>query len=380
MRRLLLLISTLFLAALPAPAQTALPGSFAGWTGTVNSAITPSQLYNYDDGSLDVRKLALDEYGVTGAAACAYTRGKDKLLVVLYRMKDPSGAYGEFTFLRSLDMAPAKLGENAAISSGEAVVQTGSFVLDVRGTGLPRYQKDLQDLVSIVSPHAEHGPLPFLPQHLPASGMIAGSDHYVLGPQVLGDLLPSAQNALPELSKGFSQGAEAELAKYRLKTGEVTLLLVDFPTPPMASQQLEVLKKKLDVNGENSGGALPPVFAKRTLTTLCLAFGTRSHAEAEILLDQVHSGTELTWNEPSFEATQPGWVVILLGTFVGTGIICVFAMIASLAFGGARLLIKRMLPDRVFDRSSEMQILQLGLSSKPINAEDFYGIGRSSRK
>jgi len=113
---------------------------------------------------------------------------------------------------------------------------------------------------------------------------------------------------------------------------------------------------------------------------LAIAIGPRTKPDAEILLDQVHSETELTWNEPSFEATEPNWVAILLGTFVGTGIICIFAMIASLAFGGARLLIKWTFPNKVFDRSSDMQILQLGLSSKPINAEDFYSFGRSSGK
>ncbi|HTZ98752.1 MAG TPA: hypothetical protein VMB02_00370, partial [Candidatus Aquilonibacter sp.] len=33
---------------------------------------------------------------------------------------------------------------------------------------------------------------------------------------------------------------------------------------------------------------------------------------------------------------------------------------------------KRVLPGRVFDRPGYVQVLQLGLGSKPINAEDFY--------
>jgi hypothetical protein len=42
--------------------------------------------------------------------------------------------------------------------------------------------------------------------------------------------------------------------------------------------------------------------------------------------------------------------------------------------------VKRWLPDKVFDRSSTMQVLQLGLGSKPINSEDFYGIDRKPSK
>jgi len=54
-------------------------------------------------------------------------------------------------------------------------------------------------------------------------------------------------------------------------------------------------------------------------------------------------------------------------------VICVFTLVAGLAFGGFRLVVKRALPNKVFDRTTQIQVLQLGLSSKPINAEDFYG-------
>ncbi len=96
-------------------------------------------------------------------------------------------------------------------------------------------------------------------------------------------------------------------------------------------------------------------------------------------LRQVDSGTELTWNEPTFQFTQPSIGTMIVGTIIGTGVICLFALVSGLAFGGVRLVVKRALPDKVFDRSDQLQILQLGLSSKPINAEDFYGIGATDK-
>ena len=45
---------------------------------------------------------------------------------------------------------------------------------------------------------------------------------------------------------------------------------------------------------------------------------------------------------------------------------------AGLGFGGFRLFIKYLLPGKVFDRSDDIEILQLGLASKPIQAKDFY--------
>jgi hypothetical protein len=379
MSRLALLAPLFILASLPAAAQTALPKSFDGWNGNPQSGLTPPEIHNGDKATSTIANMqaaALKEFGLAGGEEAAYTRGAEKLNVALYRMKDPSGAFGEYCFLRSPEMPPARLGENAVLSKDRALVQTGSFVLEVRGSDLAKYEPDLQALVAAVAPHAEHGPLPFLAQRLPASDMVERSDRYILGPKVLGHFLPFAQGDW----LGFSEGAEAELAQYRSKPDEFTLLLADFPTPQLASRKLAELEKDYGVNADAPKNDFPRIFGKRSLTMLALTIGAGTKKEANALLDQVQSGTELTWNEPSFEATQPGWVVILFGTFVGTGIICIFAMIASLAFGGARLLIKRALPNKVFDRSSQMQILQLGLSSKPINAEDFYGLGRSSGK
>jgi hypothetical protein len=41
-------------------------------------------------------------------------------------------------------------------------------------------------------------------------------------------------------------------------------------------------------------------------------------------------------------------------------------------FGGIRVLIKIFFPNKVFDREKQVEILQLGISSKPIQAKDFY--------
>jgi len=71
---------------------------------------------------------------------------------------------------------------------------------------------------------------------------------------------------------------------------------------------------------------------------------------------------------------------MIVGSIVGAGILCMFAVIAGVAFGGLRLVVKRYFPDKVFDRSSTMQVLQLGLGSKPINSDDFYGTGSAPRK
>ena len=376
--RVSLFAAFLCLVAIPAAAQGILPNSFAGWTGTTKPGLTPPVIGNANHVASMVAQqqaAALNEFGCVGGEEGTYTRGGDTLLVKLYRMKDASGAYGEYTYLRTPEMVRADLAEHSAMARDRVLVLVGNLVLDVSGTGLPKSKADLQALVSSVSKRAEEGIFPTLWLRMPVKDVEHYTDHYFLGPVALHQFLPLAEGDW----LGFSQGAEAEIAKYRAGNHELILVVADFPTPQSAQKKLGELQKQFNVNNSNAAGGAP-IYAKRSLTLVAIVSGAQSEAEANALLVQVQSGSEITWNEPSFELTQPNIGTIVVGTIIGTGIICAFALISGIAFGGVRLIVKRFFPDRVFDRSSEMQVLQLGLSSKPINAEDFYGLGDSSPK
>jgi hypothetical protein len=380
-RKFLLSIALLFFAALPAAAQGILPGSFAGWTANAKGGLAPPVIHDGDHvASFPAANEAavMKEYGLVAGEQAAYAKGSNTLDVKLYRMKDPSGAYGEYSYLRTPDMVHADIAEHSAMSRDHALVLMGNLVLDIQGHDLPRWKPDLTAIVAGVAPHAQTGLFPSLREQLPTDSMIERSDHYVLGPVALNQFFPVEQGDW----LGFSQGVEAELARYRLNGREVTLLLADFPTPQAAQTKFFELQEKLAMNGSNSAksGDRAPLFAKRAMTLIAIVSGARTRAEADSLLKQVQSNTELTWNEPSIELKEPPFTTMLAGVFIGTGIICCFAIVASLAFGGIRLAVKRVLPHKVFDRTSQLQILQLGLSSKPINAEDFYGIGNEPGK
>ncbi len=348
------------LAAPPLNAQSILPKSFAAWAQTTASPFAPSG-----------NALAVaNEYSFASGEQAGYTSGGKSLGLTLYRMKDASGAYGEYSYLRTPDMGRANLGEHSAISRDRALVLEGNLVLDVRGSNVSTLNSDLKSLIAAVKPRAEAGMLPTLMTDLPAPNMVQRTDHYVLGPATLNQLFPvPLGNQI-----GFAQGAEAEVATYRMAGREATLLIVDYPTPQAASTKLKELEQQFDVN-DSKPNAVSPLYAKRVLTLLTVVAGAKNRSEAATLLNEVHSGETLTWNEPSFALTQPSIGTMIVGTIVGTGIICMFALISGLAFGGVRIVVKRMLPDKVFDRSDQMQILQLGLSSKPIKAEDFYSLG-----
>src|SRR5271168_2272680 len=371
----LLLLLVVFLAAIPTSAQGVLPNSFAGGSGMTSAGLNAPVSYNGDKvGSMtaEQRAAARREYGFVSGEEGSYSLGKDTLQVTLYRMKDPSGAYGLYSYLRSPDMERSGATEHSVMSRDEALVLLGNLVLNIHGSDLFKNAGDLNALVSAVSSKAQQGPLPTLTEHLPTKGFIDRSDKYILGPVTLNQFFPVSQNDW----LGFSTGAEAEVARYHVDGRELNLLIADFPTPQTAQKKLAELQQDYHVNEGSTDANGSPVFAKRSITLLAIVFGARDQAEADKLLEQVQSGAEVTWNEPTFQFKEPPITTMIVGAIIGTGVICCFALISGIAFGGFRIVVKRFWPDKVFDRSSTMQVLQLGLGSKPINSEDFYGIER----
>src|ERR1700679_227578 len=92
-------------------AQSALPGSFAGRAGVRGGA----QLQSLD-GFIVPSAGVLKEYELVSAEAQNYTDAAGTYQVLLYKMKDPTGAYGLYSYLRSDDMAKAEMTAHSSLS------------------------------------------------------------------------------------------------------------------------------------------------------------------------------------------------------------------------------------------------------------------------
>jgi hypothetical protein len=152
----------------------------------------------------------------------------------------------------------------------------------------------------------------------------------------------------------------------------MTLLLASYPTPQLAAQKLAEIQRWLPQPGPQLARGQPPVFAKRSASLIALIAKTDSKETAEALLKHIQYESDITWNEPKFSATDPTIGEMVVGIVYGTSFIMLFAVFAGIGFGGLRLVVKYFVPGKVFDRSASVEILQLGLTSKPIEAKDFY--------
>jgi hypothetical protein len=118
----------LVLAAHPAAAQGILPTTFAGWTAAAPSTtVPPSGL----DPLLGPDAPAFREYVVKSVEQRSYAQGAQTASIALYRLRDPSSAYGAYTFLRNDALSVVDLGSYASASHDRALIVAGEMLLDV---------------------------------------------------------------------------------------------------------------------------------------------------------------------------------------------------------------------------------------------------------
>jgi len=356
-------VLTLALAAAPhsSAQQQKLPAHFANWSGQ------PRPMWVETEGPLNYVDL-WKETGRTPGEFCEYSSGGAKIDVDLQKYRDPSSAYEMYTALISPKMEPSTLGRTSAVDGDRLFVLLGSSILQVRPT--PAISTaDLVMLVNAVSAHADQTPLPPIRAYLPR-GFIDGTQRYARGPAAFRNAIASLrQDEFANLvsEAGFNVNAEAMFAHYREGKDEAVLLLIDYPTPQLAEQHLRHLEQ-----------ALSPV-AKQARTTierkgslLSLVLRPSSAAYGDALRSSVNYETEVTWNEPRQTVSDPPLLSTIAKIFIATFVFMVVAVVLGVAFGGVRVLAKIFFPGKVFDRPEQMDVLQLGLSSKRINSRDFY--------
>ena len=364
------------LSSLPLAGQSLLPSSVGGWmaSGPATQAV-PAQIEQFASD----RAALLREYGVMSGEQREYTEGADQLTVTVYRMVDPSAAFGAFTFLREpgMNALPATNPVSyAAAGRGRTVFVVGNLVMDAASKKSPIAAAEVSALAQSVASQADRRPYPPIAEFLPKPGLIPGSERYILGPLALAQAFPEGAATSADWA-GFASSAEAIAGRYRIpgngRTSEATLLLILYPTQQLAADRYGSLGKSFALNVDSGAtNGRPMLFGTRSAALIALLSGAESREAAANFLSQVHYASEVTWNEPTHELTDPTISTIVVGAILDTGAIMLLVMAASLGFGGFRLLAKVVAPGKIFDRNAEVEILQLGINSKPVDVKDFY--------
>jgi hypothetical protein len=346
------------------PSASILPKEFGGWQ--LSGAIRTSQ----DPATADsVNAALLKEYGFTDFAAATYTRDDGRRLTIkAARFADASGAYGAFTYYKMPQMLTEEIGDDAASLNERVLFCRGDVLVDAVFSRLNAMSAaELRELAGALPlPAGSAQKLPGLPAYLPREAYVKNSARYVVGPVALEKI----SAPIPASLVDFNAGAEVVLGNYRSSSGEATLMLISYPTPQIAAEHL----RRIEAAAHPASTLQPaspaladvgPIFDKRTGPIVVIATGPLSRGDAQSLLASVNYDADVTWNQNTYATKKDNLANLLVNVIILCAIILGFMLVAGLAFGGFRIAVKRLFPQRVFDRPEEMEFISLHLSEGP---------------
>lgn len=328
-------------------AEPALPAAFNGWQKDAATAKAGSDAALADPADAAVLK----EYGFTDVEVATYRRDDRTLQVKAARFKDASGAYGAFTYYSKSNMQSEKIGDDAVSYNTRVLFFRGNFLVDVtleRVTAMSAADlRALADLLPKV--RGNLAVLPNLPGDLPQKFLIAHTGRYVVGPVALERLGLPVTPALVD----FDKSPELVYADYSTQYGEAHVTLVAYPTPQIAAERLRAMQAAAQ------SGSLPaaPFHFKRTGPIVVLINGQIPDADADTLLASVNYDAEVTWNQPAKPDPKANSFGLLVAMLTLAGLLLLFGVISGLAFGGFKVLLRRLHPER----TEEAEMIHLDL-------------------
>ena len=362
--RSIALLHTIFLCAAvwaaDAPSRSpVLPVQFAGWQqkGPANKSTDPSAA---DETNAPV----LREYGFQRLEKAGYTRNDGRQLTIKAAVfTDASGAYGAFTYYKMSVMVDEKIGGQAASLNNRVLFYQGNILVDAVFDKLTMMSAaELRELAGLLpAPAGNARNLPPLPNYLPKQVDVKNAK-YIMGPVAL----DRVGSPLPTPMVDFKSGAEVVIARYQAKIGESSLMLIEYPTPQLAAEKLREMEAAHQPTTQRPPGS-PPImdvssfFDKRTGPIIVVAAGPLAISEANALLGSVSYEADVTWNENTYVSKKDNLANLLFNVIVLCGVVVGLSLVAGLAFGGFRILMKRLFPDRVFDRPDDREIISLHL-------------------
>jgi len=365
---LVLVIAAVALAEEAAPSASILPKQFGGWQ------ISGSSRTSNEPAVADpVNAAVLKEYGFTSFESATYARDDGrKLSLKAARFGDASGAYGAYTYYKTPAMLIEKIGDGAASMNERVLFYRGNILVDAIFQKLSEMSAaELRELAEgLPLPPGNTRNLPGLPAYLPTQSYVKNTAKYVVGPATLQKL----DAPVPAELVDFNAGAEVVIGNYNSSGGQATLMLISYPTPQIAADHLRRIEAARpqssqpasSASGANANPILQrPIFDKRTGPIVVVAAGPLSQAEAKSLLASVNYDANVTWNENTYFTKRDNLANLLVNVIILCFIIIGFALVAGVAFGGIRILAKRLFPGRVFDRAENREFISLHLSEKP---------------
>lgn len=345
------------------PPPPILPKQFAGWQ--IQGASQPSK----DAAEADPTNAALlKEYGFADFEAATYKSDDGRTLKIrAARFTDASGAFGAYSFYLQPEMAREEIGDQGASLNQRVLFYRGHILVEAVFSQLSVMSAaGLRELASVLPrPSGNANNLPPVLAFMPHHGYEANTEKYAEGPLALG----AVGSPLPADLVDFSASPEVVLGQYSTPGGEATLMLIEYPTPALAASHLRSIDAAHHAAQPQAGVAsvenVGPFFDKRTGPIVAIAAGPLSQSDAQTLLGAVNWDASVTWNENTYFDKKNNIANLLVNIIFLCIIVGAISLAAGVAFGGARVLLRRYFPGQVFGRSDQTEFISLDLRETP---------------
>jgi len=365
-RSLLILAVVVFLVVFAAgsgvdtPAPQILPKQFAGW-----QTEGPPQASRDASAADPTNAALLKEYGFSDFEAATYKSDDGRTLKIrAARFADASGAFGAYTFYLQPEMAREEIGDQGASLDRRVLFYRGHILVDALFSQMSVMSAaGLRELAGVLPrPSGNAGNLPPILAFMPHHGYQSNTEKYAEGPLGLGAISSPLTAALVD----FGANPEVVLGRYATSEGEATLMLIEYPTPALAAEHL----RRIDAAnhgaqpqaGVESVENIGPFFDKRTGPIVAIAAGPLSQSDAQTLLGAVNYEASVTWNENTYFDKKNNIANLLVNIILLCIIVGAISLAAGVAFGGARVLLRRYFPGPLFGSADQTEFISLDLS------------------
>ena len=336
-----------------------LPKQFAGWQ--IQGASQASKEVNVAD---PTHAALLKEYGFTDFESATYKTDDGRTLKIrAARFADATGAFGAYSFYLQPEMAREQIGDQGASLNQRVLFYRGHILVDAVFSQLSVMSAaGLRELAGVLPrPNGNAGNLPPILAFMPHHGYEANTEKYAEGPIALSAI----ESPLPADLVDFSVGPEVVLGQYSTPSGVATLMLIEYPTPALAAEHLRRIDAAHHAAQPEAGVAVVenvgPFFGKRTGPIVAIAAGPLSQGDAQTLLGAVNYDASVTWNENTYFDKKNNIANLLVNIIILCIIVGALSLAAGVAFGGARVLLRKFFPGPVFGRPDQTEFISLDL-------------------
>ena len=319
------------------------------------------------------------EYRFTDLASATYTRDDGRTLKIrAARFADASGAFGAYTFYLQPEMHKESIGDQGASLHQRVLFYRGHVLVDAQfseesAMSVAQLRELAGDLPRL---NGAAGNLPGFIDDMPRRGYIANTQKYVEGPAALSALAAPVSADLVD----FGPDTEVSLGRYSTDSGEATLVLISYPTIQLAAEHYRriVAARSPQSQAKPQEGVSTIECAgdfcyKRTGTIVAIASGAASASDAKSLLGSVNWDAKVTWNTPTENAQVRDLYMLVQNIVILCAILAGLAIVAGVAFGGIRILMKKYFPEKVFDRPEQMEFISLHLTETVVRGASSAG-------